>query len=142
MESPEVRRWPAPLAGRLAAEAGPEQVAALVATLWLQIDQALHPIIGHRGVAALYHRGVTLTAAAHPWLLVGHPGLLPVIDPAALRNTLVQRSAEEATAGGSALFQTFHALLTSLVGPSLTDRLLHPVWAHSSAVSPAQDSSS
>jgi len=45
-------------------------------------------------------------------------------------------------AGGGALFQSFHALLTSLVGASLTDRLLHSVWVHSSSTSPAQDTSS
>jgi hypothetical protein len=47
-----------------------------------------------------------------------------------------------AAAGGSALFLRFHDLLASLVGASLTDRLLRSVWTHSSAVSPVQDTSS
>ena len=54
----------------------------------------------------------------------------------------MQQAAAEAAAGGTALFQSFHELLASLVGASLTDRLLRSVWAHSSGASPAQDTSS
>ena len=43
--------------------------------------------------------------------------------------------------GGGALLQTFYELLASLVGPSLTERLLRSVWAHSSSGPPAQDTS-
>jgi hypothetical protein len=51
----------------------------------------------------------------------------------------VQQAAAEAAAGGNALFLTFHELLSSLVGASLTDRLLRSVWTHSSPDSPVQD---
>ena len=37
--------------------------------------------------------------------------------------------------------QTFHELLATLVGPSLTERLLRSVWADSSSGPPAQDTS-
>ncbi len=135
-------RWLAPLADRLHDGATAEQVADTVVAIWTEIDLALHPIIGHRGVAALYSRSLILTAVAHPWLSLGHPGVLAAVDPTALKDALRLQAAAEATAGGNALFQSFQALLASLVGPSLTDRLLRPVWAHSSGASPAQDTSS
>jgi hypothetical protein len=138
----ERRPWPTPLADRVTEDASAEQVAEAIAALWQEIDQALHPIIGHRGVAALYHRSLHLTAAAYPWLAIGHRGLTAEVDPSALTTVLAQRGAAEAAAGGAALFQSFRELLTSLVGASLTDRLLRSVWAHPAGISPAQDTSS
>ena len=134
--------WPVPLADRVSDGADAEQVADAIVAIWLEIDQALHPIIGHRGVAALYNRSLHLTAVAYPWLAIDQPAVPAAVDPAGLRSTLVQQAAAEAAAGGSALFLTFHELLASLVGASLTDRLLRSVWTHSSAVLPVQDTSS
>ena len=142
LENQQGHRWPAPLAGRVADGADAEQVADAVVAIWREIDQALHPIIGHRGVAALYSRSLSLTAAAYPWLAIGQPAVAAAVDPSGLRAALVQQAADEAAAGGSALFQTFHELVASLVGALLTDRLLRPVWTHSSGASPAQDNSS
>lgn len=139
MESQEVRKRPAPLAGRVPVGASPAQIAACVGVLWLDIDTALHPIIGHRGVAALFHRSLTLTANTHSWLAAGHGGLLANIDTAALQVALAAQNAAEAAAGADALLLVFNDLLTSLVGPLLTDRLLLPVWAHPSAAAPVQD---
>ena len=75
LKSQPSRRWPAPLADRVTDGADAEQVADAIVAIWLEIDQALNPIIGHRGVAALYNRSLNLTAAAHPWLAVGQPGV-------------------------------------------------------------------
>ena len=134
--------WPAPLAARVSDGADAEQVADAIVAIWLEIDQTLHPIIGHRGVAALYNRSLHLTAVAYPWLAIDQPAVPAAVDPSGLRSALVQQAAAEAVAGGSALFLTFHELLASLVGASLTDRLLRSVWTHSSAVLPVQDTSS
>lgn len=136
------RPWPAPLADRVADDASAEQIADAIVALWQEIDQALHPIIGHGGVAALYDRSLHLTAADYPWLAMGHQGTLAAVDPSALKAALEQQAAAEAAAGGLALFQSFHDLLASLVGASLTDRLLHSAWARSAGASPAQDTSS
>jgi len=75
-------------------------------------------------------------------LAVGKPGVPATVDPSALRAALVQLTAAEAAAGGSAVFHSFHELLASLIGAALTDRLLSSVWTHSPQGSPAQDSSS
>ena len=137
----EGRRWPAPLADRVTYDASAEQVADAIVAICLEIDQTLHPTIGHRGVAALFNRSLSLTAAAYPWLARDQPGVLAAFDPSALKAALVQQSAAEAAAGGLALFQSFRELLASLVGASLTERLLRSVWAHPSSGPPAQDTS-
>ncbi|MDO8420212.1 MAG: hypothetical protein Q7S90_09260 [Rubrivivax sp.] len=139
VEVSDARQWPPPLAGRLVGGENVGQVADTIVALWLEIDQALHPIIGHRGVAALYNRSLKLTGAAYPWLAASHQHLLTAADLAALRTALVQREAGDAAASGSALFHTFHDLLASLVGASLTTQLLGSVWARPAVASPAQD---
>jgi hypothetical protein len=114
-------------------------VAELVFGLWLEIDGALQPIIGHRGVAALYNRSLAVTSAAHRWMDVCRPGQLDAVDPTALRAALAQQGADRAGAGAHALFAAFHGLLASLVGASLTERLLLSVGSHPPAIPPAQD---
>ena len=61
------------------------------------------------------------------------------MDLAALRSVLVQQSSTEAAAGGGDLLQTFHELLASLVGTSLTERQLRSIWAPSANGPPTQD---
>jgi len=138
----EDRPWPAPLVDRVAEDASAEQIAGAIVAIWQEIDQALHPIIGHRGVAALYNRSLHLTSAAHPWLTIGHLGATAAIDPSALQAALARQDAAEAAGGGIALFQQFRELLARLVGSGLTDRLLHSVWARSAGASPVQDTTS
>ena len=138
----EDRQWPAPLADLVTDSADAEQVADAIVAIWLEIEQALHPIIGHRGVAGLYNRSLHLTAVAYPWLAIDQPAVPAAVDPSGLRAALVQQTAAEAAVGGSALFQTFHEVLASLVGASLTDRLLRSLWSPSSPGLPAQDPSS
>lgn len=141
VESRHGRRWPAPLSDRIPDDASAEQLAEATVEVWIEIDRHLHPIIGHRGVAALFNRSLTLVAPTHPWLAPGLPAVAAAIDPAALRAALAQQSADNAGSGASALFHTFHDLLASLVGLSLTERLLLPVWTPPSSASPAQDPS-
>jgi hypothetical protein len=134
--------WPEPLGGRLTVGADAEQVADVILTVWQEIDQALNPIIGHRGVAALYNRSLNLTAARYPWLAAGHQGVLAAVDLGALKAALAQRAPAEAAVGGCALLQSFHALLCSLVGASPTGRLLVSVWPQPAGAVPAQDTAS
>jgi len=142
MESEDGRHWIGPLAGQTPDGADSEQIADRICAVWLEIVQVLHPIIGQRGVAALYDRSLTVAGASRPWLLMGHQGVSSTVDATALRAALAQQTPAEAAEGGRALFQAFHELLISLIGASLTERLLLPVWSHSSAASPAQDPSS
>ena len=68
-----------------------------------------------------------------------HEGVQTDMDLAALKSVFRQQSSANAAGGGSALFQTFYELLASLIGPSLTERLLRSVWATSSSGPSAQD---
>jgi hypothetical protein len=131
-----------PLADRVGCDADPAQIAAAVLVIWEEIDDALTPILGPLGLVALYRRTVHLSAAQHPWLAGRDEGLLTDTDPAALKSVLARRSSAEAAAGGSAFLNTFHELLASLIGPSLTARLLRSVWEHPSSGPAAQDTSS
>lgn len=134
------RRWAPPLTGRLPQDADAAQIASASVDVWQAIDRALNPVIGAKGVAALYNRSLKVTADRHAWLAgARRADVLAEIDLAALQAALVQQRAEDAAAGSSALFQAFHELLASLVGAALTERLLGAVWTHSSGTPPAQD---
>ena len=130
-----------PLANRVDADDGAAQIAAAVLAIWDEIDDALTPIVGPLGLVALYRRTVHLAAALHPWLAGRDEGVLTDTDPAVLKSVLAQRSSAEAAAGGSAFLNTFHELLASLIGPSLTARLLRSVWEPPSSGVAAQDTS-
>ena len=57
----------------------------------------------------------------------------------ALLAWLAMRSPTEALESGDAYLQTFHDLLVTLIGSSLTERLLRTVWPSISSGTPAQD---
>jgi hypothetical protein len=116
------------------------QIATAIVSTWQVIDAALSPIIGAGGVAALYKRSLYLTGQAYPWLGTDE-SVHATMDFAALKSLLVQQGSADAAAGGGALLHTFRELLASLVGPALTDQLLHSVAANFSGTRPAQDHS-
>jgi len=126
VESAEISAF---LAGAVSDGASSRQVAEMVASAFRDIDQALTPIIGQRGVAALYKRSMHLASQTHPWLRRPREGVHPAMDVAALTTDLALRTAAAAAAAGGQLLQTFCDLLTSLIGASLTERLLRTVWA-------------
>jgi hypothetical protein len=130
-----------PLANRVGPDADPQQIAAAVLAMWEEIDDALTPIVGPQGLVALYGRTVHLAAAQHPWLAGRDKGVLTHTDPAVLKSVLAQRSSADAAVGGNAFLNTFHELLASLIGPSLTTRLLRSVWELPSRGAAAQDTS-
>lgn len=105
------------------------------------IDAALSPIIGQGGIAALYKRSLYLTSHTHPWMASAHGGVETAMNLAALKSVLVQQGSADAAAGGGALLQTFRELLVGLVGPSLTEQLLRPVWENFLSAQRAQDTS-
>lgn len=136
------RRGAELLAGRLTPGADAAQVAATTVALWHAIDLALSPVVGARGVAALYNRSLRLVIDRHAGL--GDVGLdvLAAMDLAALKAALERQAPAEAAAASADLFRAFRQLLSSLVGVALSDRLLRSVTAHSAGEPPAQDTSS
>jgi len=139
MISQEDRGIGVALAHRIGDDASAEQIAEAVVSTWQGIEAALSPVIGKRGVAALYERSLYLSGLSHPWLAATREGVQTTVDLPALKSALSQQSSANAAAAGGTLLQTVYELLASLIGPSLTERLLHPVWARLSSGLPAQD---
>lgn len=130
------------VAQRAGEDADAARIADVIVVLWQQIEVVLAPIVGQRGVAALYKRSLYLATAAHPWLeLQEDPQATP--DLVALKSAISEQRSADATAGGVAMLRAFHTLLTSLIGSSLSGQLLDAVWTHPSpsSGSSAQDPS-
>ena len=88
----------------------------------------LNPLIGDRGVRALYGRSVQLSKASFPWLAsVDAPetGLPPAAD---LHARLAGRGADDVHAASAALLLTLTDLLAALIGEPLTHRILLAAW--------------
>jgi len=134
-------RLAAPLACRVGDNATAAQVAAAMVAIWQEIDEALAPILGQGGVAALHNRAFYATGKAHPWLAAGREDLSTGMDLVTLKSILAQQSSAAAAAAGSDFLQTFEKLLTSLIGLALTEALLRPVWVKTSSGAPAEDTS-
>jgi hypothetical protein len=99
-----------------------------MAEIWQGLDAALSPVVGRRGVDALGQRSLHLVSQRHPWLAAVQSRGTAVFDQKLLWPLLAQRSSEEAAAAGNGFLTTFHGLLSGLIGPSLTERLLRDVW--------------
>jgi hypothetical protein len=88
----------------------------------------------------LLKRSLHLSSSAHAWLSIAPPTVKP-IDLETLKSLIAGQTALEATAGSSALFLQFYGLLTTLIGPSLADRILESAWVDPSSGETAQDPS-
>ena len=128
MPTPDSRKVATTLQ-RLAAEgADTTRIADAVVTTWQAIDGALAPVIGGKGVAALYGRSLHLVRPAHPWLAAAHQGPPTQMDLGLLGVALAQQESVTAAAGAGDHLQTLYQLLGSLIGASLTGQLLRPAW--------------
>ena len=116
------------------------QLGEVFANACHEIDTALSPIIGQRGVAALYQRSLHLNQVGHAGIAGAVNSHGAALDIAALRAALAHRTPDEAAAVGGAVLQTLHELLTDLIGASLTERLLRSVWANFLSGENPQDS--
>lgn len=105
------------------------RVAAEAIATWHAIAAALQPIVGVRGVEALYGRSLHLAAEAEPWLVVGVESSDVAMDLQALSDALAGQTLDRAEAGSRAVLDQFNRLLVSLVGAALIARLLADVPA-------------
>ncbi len=100
------------------------------------------PTLGAHSVLLLIRRGFYLTPALRPLLSSTLAG--PKMDATAhfdaLREMLLKETCADALTIGTVLLQTFYDLIVTLVGLSLTERLLRSVWAHYSSGTPATES--
>ena len=112
--------------------------AVAVVGWWQTVSDALAPVLGSRGVAALYIRSVHLASASHPFL-VGIDATNTKVDLPALQALLIQQPESVIAAAGATFAAILTSLLEGLVGPSLTRRLLRDVQAPLISGSTAQD---
>ncbi len=117
------------------------RIASDIVAICSEIDAALSPIIGQRGVAALFKRSVHVASLSHGWLTPVHAGAATNNDSAGLAVSVGQQTPAEAAAVGGLFLQTFYELLTTLIGPSLTERLLRSVWANFLSGTPERETS-
>jgi hypothetical protein len=111
-------------------EGSADSSAIAEATLrtWREVAAQLAPVIGPRGTDALFIRSLHLMCSRYPWLggaQGGPEGGAPLVS---LKAHLETREASVASEACQALLVTFTEQLASLIGESLTERLLGPVW--------------
>ena len=117
----------------VAKDASAHEVAEAAVLIWRNIDAALGPIIGQQGVAALLRRSEYLLRETYPWLAACPPDApgAPAFD--ALKSALCAQAAVDSAQANGALLQIFDDLLSSLIGASLSERLLRSAWTPTSA---------
>lgn len=118
----------------LAPDASAVAEAALIACQ--QVSAQLAPVIGARGVNVLFRRALHLASTAFPWLAMAEDHGDNANLFATIKARLAGREPEAAQEASHALLSTFTEMLATLIGESLAERLLGPVWA---SPSPAHD---
>ncbi|WP_455826290.1 hypothetical protein [Pseudomonas graminis] len=139
--SEESRQIVASLAHRVGPTADIAGIAEAIISILQDMDAALTPIIGQQGVAALLRRSLHLSASTPNRLAGLHQHVQAVSDRAGLKALLLEQSAADARLFGEVLLTTFYTLLATLIGPSLTERLLRDVWEPSLSDTPSQEKS-
>jgi hypothetical protein len=117
----------------------PVAIAGELVRIVQEMAAVLTPILGPRGVAALYQRALHVARGRHAWLAASTEVVQPTLDLAALEAAFVPQESPEAAAAATALLHAFHDLLASLIGDALCARLLDPVWAPSPRRPTVQD---
>lgn len=141
MSSETRDRIAASLARAAGIDASAKQIGDALVGTWRELEVALTPVLGRRGVGALYKRSVHLVATAHPWLPGVAEDLQTVMELEPLHHAVARQTSADAAAAGADLLQTFHDLLCGLVGSSLTERLLRSVWSSFSSSPTGQETS-
>ncbi|WP_256597469.1 hypothetical protein [Pseudomonas sp. 31-12] len=140
-QSEESRQIVASLAHRVGPDADIARIAQAIISTLRDMEVALTPIIGQQGVAALYRRSLHLCAITHPRLASTRDKVPAGMDMAALKSVIVEQSDADALFFGEVLLTTFYELLSTLIGPSLTERLLRGMWEPSLSDTPSQENS-
>ncbi len=123
----DAQRLNAMLEHLVAQGAGVSSIADAAVAVWRGVEGALSPIIGPSGVAALYRRSLHLTRGTHACLAEVYDADREAGGFVPLHRTLSQQTPAVAVAANGVLLQTFCDLLASLIGATLTERLLRSV---------------
>ena len=126
----EMRRDALPTMRSLPTAGGPDihDLTQPAITQWRQIAERLEPVIGARGVDALFARALYLTSRTFPWLATNAALGNSAEALAQLVVRFESQEASVAAAAGDLLLLTFTELLTNMIGEPLTGRLLGALW--------------
>ena len=106
-------------------------VARSSLAIWQQVANRLEPTIGAGGVQVLFARALNLSSRKFPWLSVGkHQVDIGDINTALIdiSAAFINREPADAVDAACELLAEFAELLESLIGETLTERLLGDVW--------------
>jgi hypothetical protein len=117
------------LAQRAGKAADAKAIAKAAVDIWPEVTARLAPVIGERGVDAIFRRALHQTSAAFPWLQIAGDRGSVVSVLGNLETCLAGQKTAAAAAASQRLLMTFTELLAAMIGESLTERLLGPVWA-------------
>lgn len=140
-ESEEGRRIVASLALRVDRVEDIGQVADVIVTMLLDTNASLVPIIGPKGVAALYRRSLHLSLSLNPRLAGTYQALADPLDLTQLKSIFIQQDQNDVIFFGEELFKALYELLVKLIGSSLSRRLLLDVWDTHLSTPPSQETS-
>ena len=115
------------------------QIAEALLDAWQGMHEALAPVIGQRGVAALFSRALHVTGNEFPWMAAAPLDAAGTINLAALRAAVAARHRIDAASASDAFLHHFNALLSSLIGQSLTDQLIGTARIDTAGGPAAQD---
>jgi len=129
------------LAQRHAGDADNGAVTEATLGIWREMTGHLAPMIGIRGINAIFGRSLHLTALAFPWLAAAGELEEGGGSLASFLASLKARDPAEAAEASLALLATFTDLLAAMIGASLTDRLLSSIWAPPASASTEETAS-
>ena len=110
-------------------ESDAKAFAVATVSLWPQFSARLAPVIGARGVDILFNRALYLASTSFPFLAIAANRGRGTAPLEAIRSQIGRQDAPVAAAASCEFLFIFTVLLATLIGDSLTDRLLGPVWA-------------
>lgn len=111
------------LRGALTRDARRGLAAVDTPDVWAQLVAHLAPVIGERGVEVLFGRAVHVASLKFPWSTTANDAG----PPGAFAARLEAREASAVSEASEVVLATFTELLASLIGASLSERLLAPV---------------
>jgi len=103
-------------------------VADVAVKLWQPLAAQLISIVGEGGFNALYARSLHLVSRQYPWLASGTLADSDNPEFKALKSSLENQSAADAGQAILAFLILFTDALSSLIGESLTTRILTSAW--------------
>jgi diguanylate cyclase (GGDEF)-like protein len=109
------------------------RAAATPEAVWSRVTDACTPVLGPRGLDAVFERCLRRIRDDYPWLEAKAPRAL---EPHALQAILADRPADEAQHANAALLDCFEATLTNLLGDELARTVLQGVQPSSTESAP------